>query len=71
MSKRTPNHLAQKLVKHFRSKKLAAEALNIHRETFRLWLRDGIPLAKALDVERNSGGAVKAEEVLRDARQAA
>lgn len=63
---------ADKLVAHCDGDKKAAAAwLGIHEETLRLWLRDGIPLAKAIEVETRSNGVVKAEEVLREARQAA
>ena len=60
-----------KLLKRYGNKKAIAEAMNVHEETVRLWLRDGIPLSKAIDVERDSEGAVTAEEILREAKAAA
>lgn len=68
---REPDPLAQRLVAHFNGKKETAEALQIHEETLRLWLRDGIPLARALDVERRCEGIVSADEILQAARTAA
>lgn len=60
--------LAEKLVTHYGGRAQAAAAINVNKETIRLWLRDGIPLERALDVEEKSKGVVKAEEVLREAR---
>ena len=62
---------ADKLVDHFKGKREAADALGIHEETLRLWLRDGIPLAKAIEVEQKSKRVVTAEQILRAARQTA
>lgn len=62
---------AEKLIAHYGDKRAVASALDVHEETVRLWLRDGIPLAKAIDVETRSGGIVTAEEVLREAKAAA
>lgn len=60
-----------RLVEHFGGKAEACAALGINPETLRLWLRDGIPLARALFVEEKTGGTIKAESVLKEARQAA
>lgn len=65
------NPLAKKLVAHFGSRPLAASALGVTPETIRLWLKRGIPLEKAIDVERKSKGIVTAEEILRDRKYAA
>ena len=62
---------AEKLVSHYGDKRAVADALDVHEETIRLWLRDGIPLAKAIDVETRSKGVVTAEEILREAKEAA
>lgn len=62
---------AETLVKHFGDKDETCRALDINPETLRLWLRDGIPLGKALYVEQKSEGAVRAEEVVSEARAAA
>lgn len=62
---------AQKLVDHFGGKDEVCAALEINPETLRLWLRDGIPLARALYVERETDGGVTADEILREAREAA
>ena len=60
---------ARKLVHHFGGKRLTADALAIHEETLRLWLRDGIPLARAIEIERRTAGVVRAEDILREARR--
>lgn len=62
---------AKKLVEHYGSRQEAAEALEVTRETIRLWLRDGIPLERAIEIERTSKGLVTAEEILREAKRAA
>lgn len=51
------------------SRKTAAQKLGVHTETIRLWLRDGIPLQKAVMVERKTDGFVTAEEILRWAKK--
>lgn len=61
-------NLAEKLVEHFGGRKPAAESLGVSGETIRLWLRDGIPLERAIDVERDTSGAVTAEQVLQAAK---
>lgn len=62
---------AQKLVDHFGGKAHTAEAMKVSGETVRLWLRDGLPLHRAIDFEQKSGGAVTAEEILKEAKAAA
>ncbi len=62
---------AEKLVQHYGGKQAVALALDVHEETIRLWLRDGIPLASAIKVEERSGGVVTAEQILREAKAAA
>jgi hypothetical protein len=59
---------AEKLAQHYGDRFKAAVALKMNKETFRLWLRDGIPLAKAVEVEKDSGGVVTAEEILQEAK---
>jgi DNA-binding transcriptional regulator YdaS (Cro superfamily) len=62
----------EKLLDHYNGdKKRAAKSLGVNPETLRLWLRDGIPLERALFIEEKTDRAVTAEEVLREARQAA
>jgi hypothetical protein len=53
------------------SKKTAADALEVTTETVRLWLKKGIPLDRAIFVERKTQGFVTAEEILRHAKKAA
>ena len=65
------NSTAQKLVNHFGGKGQTAEAMNVSGETVRLWLRDGLPLHRAIDFEQRSGGAVTAEEILKETKEAA
>jgi hypothetical protein len=62
---------AEKLIAHFGDKRAVATALDVHEETVRLWLRDGIPLGKAIEVETRSKGVVTAEEILEEAKAAA
>ena len=59
----------KKLIKHYGGKREVAQALHIHEETFRLWVRDGIPLGKAIDVEQKSEGTVTAEQILVEAKK--
>ena len=66
-----PMTAAEKLAKHYGDRFKAAAALKINKETFRLWLHRGIPLAKAIEVEKGSGGVVTAEQILREHKQAA
>lgn len=61
-----------RLIQHFGGKLETCIALdNIHPETLRLWEKNGIPLSKALWLEEKTGGAIKAEQVLKEAREAA
>lgn len=67
---------AKRLVKHFAgslsdapARRKTAEALQVHQETIRLWLHNGIPLERALWVEQKTGGAITADEILREARK--
>ena len=64
-----------RLIKHFGTRRAAilkiSEALEVHEETVRLWFVDGIPLSRAIDIERGSGGVVTAEQILREAKAAA
>lgn len=69
---------AERLVKHFGgdekpsiARRRAAKALKMNPETLRLWLRDGIPLERALYVEEKTGGRITADEILQEARQSA
>ena len=61
---------AEVLVKHYGGRQETADALDVTRETIRLWLRDGIPLERAIDIERASKGLVTAERILREAKRA-
>lgn len=68
----TENPVAKKLVKYFGdSRSEAARVMRKSTETIRLWLKDGIPMASAIEVETRSGGAVTADEILQDARRIA
>lgn len=62
---------AERLVTKYGGRKELADAWGMNRETVRLWLRDGIPLEKALFVEQKSQGFITAEDVVREARAAA
>lgn len=60
-----------RVIEHFGGKDEAIVGLGINPETWRLWVRDGIPLGKSLFVEEKTGGTVKAEEIVAEAREAA
>jgi hypothetical protein len=62
---------AERLVAHFGGKKKTRQAFGVSGETIRLWLRDGLPLHRAIDFEKRSKGAVTAEEILQEAKVAA
>jgi len=64
----TQERLADRLIRHFGGREKAAEALGVVGETLRLWKRDGIPLARAVEIEKRSGGIVTASEVLKEAQ---
>ena len=56
----------QQLVDHYGGRQAAADALGVTRETIRLWLIRGIPLERAIEIERL--GVITAEQVLHEAR---
>ncbi len=56
----------QKLIKHYGGVGKAAQALEVTRETIRLWGKKGIPLSKAKQVETNSAGVVTVKQILKD-----
>lgn len=62
---------AKRLVEHFNGRKEAAEGMKVSAETIRLWLRDGIPLERAVDVENATGGIISGEDILREVREKA
>jgi hypothetical protein len=47
------------------SKKTAATSIGVSEETIRLWLRDGIPLDRSIEIEKKTEGFVTAEEILK------
>lgn len=53
------------------SKRTAANAIGVTTETIRLWLKNGIPLDRSIEIERKTQGFVTAEEILRHAKKAA
>lgn len=60
-----------RLIEHFGGREQTIAALDINPETWRLWVRDGIPLGRSLYVEEKSNRAVTAEQIIAEARQAA
>lgn len=56
----------RKLIKHYGGVGRAAEALEVTRETIRLWGKKGIPLSKAAAVEAKSDGIVTVSQILKD-----
>ena len=63
--------LTRRLVEHFGGRKEAEKAMDVNRETMRLWLLRGIPLERALDVEQKTDGVIPAEAVVDEARSLA
>lgn len=53
------------------SRKTAAHGMGVTTETIRLWLKNGIPLDRAIEVERKTRGFVTAEEILKYAKKGA
>lgn len=51
---------------HFGSVPVIAREFEVTRETVRLWLRDGIPLKRAHQVEERTAGKIKAAAILRE-----
>lgn len=62
------NPLVRRLIDHFGGRSKTARALGRTGEAMRLWMRDGIPMSQALDVERKSKGLVTADDVLAETR---
>jgi hypothetical protein len=63
---------AQRLVKGFGGRGAVASRFAITTEAVRLWLKNGIPADRALDVEEATAGsafAISATEVLQYARR--
>lgn len=60
---------AHKLIRHFGGRKEVAAAMKLNPETVRLWTENGIPLDRAIEIERVSKGAVTAEEILAEWRK--
>lgn len=63
------NPLAKRLIDHFGGRSQAARAMGRSTETIRLWLKNGIPVAQAIEVEQKSEGLVTAEAILEDAKR--
>lgn len=61
---------AERLVSKYGGRRQLAEAFEMTTEGVRLWVVKGIPLACALDVERKSGGFIRAEAIVRERREA-
>ena len=55
-----------KLLAHYGTVLSIARAFEVSRETARLWLRDGIPLRRAHQVEDLTGGKIKAAAILKE-----
>lgn len=62
--------LMDKLLAYFGGRQGAAQGLAVTTESLRLWRRNGIPLSRALDIEKATAGAIKAEEVIEAKRDA-
>lgn len=65
----TENPLAKRLVDHFGGRPETAKHLGRTAESVRLWLKNGIPVANAIEVEKLTDGLVTAEEILADAKR--
>lgn len=65
---------AERLVDGLGGRSAVAERFNVTPEAVRLWLKNGIPTDRALDVEQETRGtkyAIKAIEILRFAQREA
>lgn len=63
---------AIRLVERFGSNSAVAEHFKVSREAVRLWVKNGIPPDRALEVEEATRGtrfAIKATEILQYAKQ--
>jgi DNA-binding transcriptional regulator YdaS (Cro superfamily) len=60
---------ATRLVARFGSNAEVAKHFSVTREAVRLWLKNGIPPDRALEVEERTEGEVTAMEVLNYAKQ--
>jgi DNA-binding transcriptional regulator YdaS (Cro superfamily) len=62
--------LIDRLIAHFGGRQPAADGLDLTTESLRLWRKKGIPLSRALDIEKATDGAITAEEVIKEGREA-
>ena len=55
----------QKFLLIFGTKTGAAKAFGVTYETIRLWCHEGLPLRRAVEIERKTHGDITAEEILK------
>lgn len=52
-----------KIIEHFGSRSALARALGVERAAVTQWLRFGLPPARAIEIERLTGGLFKATDI--------
>lgn len=52
---------------YFGGQKGLAKRLNVTEAAISIWKREGIPAARAIEIEEISGGAFKATEIIKNA----
>lgn len=65
----TESQVAKRVIEHFGGPGKTADAFEVSTEAIRLWRKKGIPLDRSLEVEERTDGAVKAEDILAEARK--
>jgi DNA-binding transcriptional regulator YdaS (Cro superfamily) len=60
---------ADRLLKHFKTRKAFAMAFGVTEQTISNWINGGLPIHRAVEIERVSGGAVRVEQIFRAARK--
>jgi DNA-binding transcriptional regulator YdaS (Cro superfamily) len=64
---KTPPKVLKKLLAHFRSQRGLARALNIKQPSVFRWFAEGkVPVTRALQIEKVSGGLFTAKEIRPD-----
>lgn len=64
-----PANPTLKLVERFGDRRKVANRFRVTTEAVRLWLKNGIPPERALEVQDATSGEVTADEILQYARQ--
>ena len=65
----TMENPAERLVRKFGGRAGVANRFSVSTETVRLWLKNGIPTDRALEVQEATDGAIAAHSILRFAQK--